>query len=202
VQWVSGTFSPTHEGSKSYSSELVFGAPLRVPGDFIATPCGREDSTMILRELREKVGKLAPVPTTCHGRSQTFVPPTLQNSQCVFVRRDSHRIPLQRPYEGPFKVIVHGDKVFKLDVGGRTEVASVDRLKPAHLDVDQLVSLAVPPCHGRPRTRLPTTPVPSSTVGFKSDICLPTRTSQAEKFVIQLVSSNFVTYSARGGEVV
>jgi len=173
-------YSPK-EDTKSSSAELVFGAPLRLPGDFLATPCGREDSTMILRELREKVGKLAPVPTTCHGGTRTFVPSTLQNSQFVFVRRDSHRIPLQRPYEGPFKVIEHGDKVFKLDVGGRTEVVSVDRLKPAHLDVDQPVSFAVPPRRGRPPTRLSTTPVPSSSVSSKSDICLPTRTTSGRE---------------------
>ena len=164
------------EDINSSSAELVYGAPLTVLGDFLATPSGRDEPTKILPELRGKVGKLAPVPTARHGSPRTSVPPTLHNSQFVFVRRDCHRIPLQRSYEVPFTVIEHGDKVFKLDVGGRTEVVSVDRLKPAHLDFDQPVSPAVPPRRGRPRTRLSTTPVPSSTTVSNSDICPPTRT--------------------------
>ena len=68
---------------KSSSAELVYGAPLTVPGDFLATPSGREDPATILPDLREKVRKLTPVPTTRHGSSRTPVPSTLYNSQFV-----------------------------------------------------------------------------------------------------------------------
>ena len=112
LPWVLlGIRTAPKEDLNSSSAELVSGAPLTVPGDFLATPSGREEPSTILPELREKVGKLAPVPTTRHGSSRTSVPPTLHDSQFVFIRRDSHRIPLQRPYEGPFQVIERGDSV-------------------------------------------------------------------------------------------
>ena len=183
LPWVLlGIRTAPKEDIKSSSAELVYGAPLTVPGDFLATPSGTDEPTKILPQLREKVGKLAPVPTTHHGSSRVaYVPSTLHNSQFVFVRRDSHRTPLQRPYEGPFKVIEHDDKVFTLDVGGRNEVVSVDRLKPAHLDVDKPVPLAAPPRRGRPRTRSPGASVPPSTVASHADIHQPTRTASGRQ---------------------
>jgi len=78
-------YSAPKEDINSSSAELVYGAPLTVPGDFLATPSGRDESTNILPELREKVWKLAPVPTARHGSPRTSVPPTLDNSQFVFV---------------------------------------------------------------------------------------------------------------------
>ena len=38
------------------------------------------------------------------------------------------------PYEGPYKVLVHGDKSFVLDYGTRKDSVSIDRLKPAFVD--------------------------------------------------------------------
>ena len=165
------------EDIKSSSAELVYGAPLTVPGDFLATPCGGEEPSTILPELREKVGRLAPVPTTHHGSFYTSVPSALYRSQFVFVRRDSHRAPFQRP----FKVVEPGDKAFKIDVGGRTETISVDRLKPAHVDVSQPVPTALLPRRGRPQTRPSTTTVPAPTVVSTSDIRPPPRTTSGRQ---------------------
>ena len=69
----------------------------------------------------------APMPTSIYH------PPShnLKQSQFLFVRRDAHRTPFQRPYEGPFKVMQAGDKTFTTDRGGQKEFISVDRLKPA-----------------------------------------------------------------------
>ena len=64
---------------------------------------------------------LAPVPTSQHGVPPTAFPAALKKAQFVFIRRDAHRTPLQRPYEGPFRVIESGSKTFKIDIGGKTE---------------------------------------------------------------------------------
>jgi cleavage and polyadenylation specificity factor subunit 1 len=133
------------------SAELVFGEPLTVPGDFIPSSCGTTQPSSFLPALRTKVGSLAPVPTSQHGPRSVSMPPDLQHSLYVFVRRDSHRTALQNPYEGPFKVIHPGNKVFILEKGGKTETVSIDRLKPAHLDIDQPVLLPTPKPRGRPR---------------------------------------------------
>ena len=50
--------------------------------------------------------------------------------------------PLQRPYNGPYKVLETGDKFFKILVNGKTEVISIDRLKAAVVETSSEVSKA------------------------------------------------------------
>ena len=132
------------------SAELVYGAPLTVPGDFVASSSPQPPQTF-LPSLREKVKTFLPVPTTSHGMQRHSVPADLKTSQYVFLRVDHHQPPLARPYEGPFKVITSGPKVFVIDRGGKSETVSIDRLKPAHLDFDAPIPVHVPPARGRPR---------------------------------------------------
>ena len=47
----------------------------------------------------------------------------------------------------------------QIDIGGKTETISVDRLKPAHVDLEQPAQVAMP----RPRGRPPKNPKPSPT---------------------------------------
>jgi len=138
------------EDLNSSSAELVYGTPLTVPGEFLGSPCGTQQPSTFLSQLRARVGTLVPVPTVQHGNTRSSVPSDLHSSCFVFVRRDAHRTPLERPYEGPFRVLQRSPKTFQLDIGGRTETVSVDRLKPAHLDIDQPVTVAQPRRRGRP----------------------------------------------------
>ena len=85
-----------------------------------------------------------------HGSTSTKMPPELTNCLYVFLRQDSHRRPLAAPYEGPFKVLQRGAKSFQTDIGGGTETVSVDRLKPAHIDITQPVTVAPGKRRGRP----------------------------------------------------
>ena len=71
----------------------------------------------------------------------------LLTSEYVFVRVDAHRKPLTPPYVGPFRVIQRRKKNFKVDIGGRTDAISIDRLKPAHLDATVLMQ-----CHPQARS--------------------------------------------------
>ena len=92
-----------------------------------------------------------------------YLPHDLQQARYVFIRRDAHRTPLQRPYEGPFKVIQPGPKTFIVDVGGKNNTISVDRLKPAYMDLEQPAEVAEPRRRrGRPIKHQPpqTTPDP------------------------------------------
>ena len=65
-----------------------------------------------------------PAPTSQHGAVSSSVPHNLQQAKFVFIRRDAHRTPLQRPYEGPFKLIQPGPKFFKVEKGGKQETIS------------------------------------------------------------------------------
>ena len=77
------------------------------------------------------------------------MPRELFNSPYVFIRRDSHKPPLTPPYEGSYKVLQRGTKSFQIEIGGREEAISVDRLKPAFVDT-LLVQLGQPKRRGRP----------------------------------------------------
>ena len=131
-------------------ADLVYGAPLAVPGDFI--PVAKhppiEDH---LRQLREKVGNLRPTPASAHGAEniKTNVPDSLAMAKYVFVRREPRRS-LQTPYEGPYEVLERNDKYFTLQIGTHQDNFTIDRLKVALVDNELPVTVAQPPRRGRP----------------------------------------------------
>ena len=130
---------------------MVYGTPLTVPGDFVpkSTPLPVPDH---LRQLREKVETLKPMPTSAHGSEhiKINVPASLEAAQFVYVRRDGKKTPLQPPYDGPYRVLSKTDKYFQLQVGNRTDNVSVDRLKAAVTEGDKPIQVAQPPRRGRP----------------------------------------------------
>ena len=158
------------------SAELVYGAPVTVPGEFFPAHTSQPNHNSELQRLREQVQALVPIPTSHHGITPISIPPDLQHSQYVFIRRDSHRTPLQRPYEGPFKVLQPGEKNFTIDIGGRKDTVSVDRLKPAHIDPEFQVPVAVAKHRGRPPRKVQPTSSQSHTPDSLSDIPLPLHT--------------------------
>ncbi len=117
------------------SAEMVYGAPLTVPGDFLPNDTHTDvEPSLHLCQLRDQVQSRVPIPTLQHGRVTSAVPRSLHQCKFVFLPRDSHRTPLQRPYEGPFRVVWPGRKTFRLDIRGRYATVSTDRLKPTHID--------------------------------------------------------------------
>ncbi|GFS12592.1 retrotransposable element Tf2 155 kDa protein type 3 [Elysia marginata] len=68
-----------------------------------------------------------------HGKQTSYVPSTLATAKYVYLRKDSHKHPLQRPYDGPFRVVSKSDKYFTLEIKGRPETVSIDRLKTAYV---------------------------------------------------------------------
>ena len=172
LPWVLlGIRSAPKEDLGCSSAELVYGTPLTVPGEFFPTQNSQVDHHSHMQQLREQVRSYVPTPTSQHGFGSSSLPPNLKHSQFVFVRRESHRSSLQRPYEGPFKVLQHGDKRFILDFGGRKETISVDRLKAAYVDSEHPVTLPEPKRCGRPPKK---THLPISTKHPTPDNIIPT----------------------------
>ena len=69
----------------------------------------------------------------------------------VFVREPSSIPSLAFLYRGPYLVLERKDKYFRLQLGSRTDVVSVDRLKPAFLE--DPIQAALPLARGRPVLR-------------------------------------------------
>lgn len=72
-------------------------------------------------------------PKKHHCSSQHYVSHFLAAAKYIFIRTNAQRGPLQRPYIGPYAVIVPGDKTFLVHISGRWQI-SVDLLKPAFVD--------------------------------------------------------------------
>ena len=167
---------------KASPADLVYGSPLTVPGDFV------QDSAQApvnehLRQLRERVGDLGPIPASHHGRPRTNVPENLSNAKFVFIRRDFKKSPLQTPYDGPYEVIAKHDKYFNVKVGTREDRISVDRLKAAFTEDSAPVLVAQPPRRGRPPAKtIPTpmvaTPPPPTPLPSTSQHMAPPASSQ------------------------
>ena len=137
------------EDTSSTTAEMVYGTTLRLPGEFFtpsSTPALSDPSDYV-SQLKAHMRRIRPpLPRPTNYNSQ--VSNTLANATHVFVRRDAVKKPLQPPYDGPFEVVKRTDKHFTLNINGRHDTVSVDRLKAAHIDVDT---------HPPPPTSLTTT---------------------------------------------
>ena len=115
------------------------------------------DTLSYATHLKDTMLKLRATPTRAQSNHKTFVQKDLKCGTHVFVRHDAVRKPLQRPFDGPYWIIKRSDKHYTLDVKGRHEVISLDRLKPAHLD-----SSDVSPGPNITQDPPPSTPPPSN----------------------------------------
>ena len=93
------------------------------------------DPSDYVSQLRTHMQRIRPPPPRLSQRN-SHVSEALATATHVFIRRDAVRKPLQPPYDGPYSVLKRTDKHFTVDINGRKDTVSVDRLKPAHLDND------------------------------------------------------------------
>ena len=134
------------------SAELVYGTHLRLPGGFFEAPGAFEHPRPIdfLASLRRAMNNLRTTPVIRHGATHPNWPTALNNCTHVFIRRDRHKPPLTRPYDGPYRVVGKSNKFYTVDLGTRLDNVSVDRLKPAPTDKS---TIHPPPNAPKPRVR-------------------------------------------------
>jgi hypothetical protein len=114
-------------------AELVYGEPLRIPGELLAPTTNPVHPAHLITELRQHMARLRPVPAARHTTPATFVHHDLQKCTHVLLRQDAMRRTLEPPYIGPFKVLSRRDKTLRLLVRGRPITVSTDRVKPAYM---------------------------------------------------------------------
>ncbi len=138
------------------SAEIVHGAPLTLPGEFLSST--EPPAKDFLDKLRR-----APLPPPTrplsYAQAAASVPPALLKAEFVYIRRGGVLPPLAPLYSGPYRVLRSAEKFFVLDIGGRPETVSVDRLKP-HLGMAQVIPAQHPP-RGRPATAIKASSTPS-----------------------------------------
>lgn len=131
-----GMRSALKEDLKTSCAELVYGEPLRLPEEFLASSINNrvEDVAEFIGQLRGKLSQLRPVSASRHTQPRVFVSRDLPKATHIFLRDDTVRRPLTPPYSGPHKVICFKDKTVVVVVNGKQIEVSADRVKPAFLD--------------------------------------------------------------------
>lgn len=125
------------EDLKCSTAELVYGTPLRLPGEFFENGTFTQEPDIFVQELRNRMRLIRPQPTAHYGKRTSFMHRQLMESSHVFVRDDTVKRPLQPAYSGPHEMITKiDDRVFTVRINGRDVNISTERLKPAHLPPD------------------------------------------------------------------
>jgi cleavage and polyadenylation specificity factor subunit 1 len=132
-----GTRAAVKEDLGCSVAELVYGCTLRLPGQFFLPTSHTIPDTSYVSKLKSAMSKLSPSPTRSQLSHTPFIHQDLNSTNFVFVRRDSVKSSLQPPYDGPFKVTDRNDKYFTLEIRGKQDTVSIDRLKPAYIEANQ-----------------------------------------------------------------
>ncbi|XP_064468597.1 uncharacterized protein LOC135381006 [Ornithodoros turicata] len=116
-------------------SDLVFGCPLSLPDDFLSSPSPAPPSAHdFAAQLRDHFRDLQPASPRQPTNRKIFVHPDLKTSSHVFVRADHVKPPLTPAYTGPHRLLAQDEKTVTVDINGRPEVLTKDRVKPAYFD--------------------------------------------------------------------
>ena len=136
-------------------ADLLYGSPLRLPGDMFEPSDPVPLASDFASRLRTVLGSANPMPVVHHGVPPSRIDPALKTASHVFLRVDAVRRPLIPPFLGPFAVLTRDSKTFDILQNGKTVKVSIDRLKPAFL-TDSFGSQPQP-------IRVPAVAPPSST---------------------------------------
>lgn len=150
-------------------AELVYGEPLRIPGEFLAASPSTRDPSELITQLRHHFEQLRPVPAARHASPAVFVHKDLADSTHIFLRQDAVRRPLDPPYSGPHRILARTTKTLRIAINGRPVTVSTDRVKPAYTTVDtdgRTVTARAPPeqkLQPAPQPRAPSPPTTQTT---------------------------------------
>jgi hypothetical protein len=121
-----------------------------LPGELLDVPELPPES--FLRKVERAIdGFAVPPPHHVHTVPPSQLPAALLKAKFVFVREDAVIPTLAPRYPGPYLVLERRSKYFRLQIGSKQDVVSVDRLKPVFSDAP--VTPALPPPRGRPSRR-------------------------------------------------
>lgn len=168
-----GMRTSVREDSLCSPADLLYGAPLKLPGDMLDISKPVPSASDFARQLQSVLGASSPMPVLHHGGSSrpSRINPLLRTASHVFLRVDAVRRPLVPPYLGPFPVVQRGEKTFKILQNNQTVTVSIDRVKPARL-------LPVPSISSPAARAPPVTPVPANVLPPDAAVARPLRSGR------------------------
>ena len=124
---------PDDRGLSSYMA--VTGKTPMCPRDMFAKPVlTRTMSDRFISRFASEMRSLDFATLSSFKTSKpTYIPKNLQTCTHVWLRVDRVRLSLEAPYEGPYKVLARNERNFIIQIAGRDETVSIERLKPAKL---------------------------------------------------------------------
>jgi cleavage and polyadenylation specificity factor subunit 1 len=133
------------------AAEMVYGQTLRVPGElFVPSDERTPTASDFVVQLRETFRSVNPTDSRVATQPKVFVPKDLATCSHVFVRVDRARTGLQQPYEGPYRIVRRCRKHYVVDMNGKNQSLSIDRLKPAF----GVEALSLGPSGNRPKKKV------------------------------------------------
>jgi cleavage and polyadenylation specificity factor subunit 1 len=127
------------EDLQASAADLVYGEPLRIPGELVVAVPQDMDSSVFLQQFHSNLNNLRSTPASHHANPGTFIHHDLSTCTDVYLRQDGIRRSLQPPYCGPYPVISRNDKTFTIVIRNKNTTVSADRVKPAYLIQDDSV---------------------------------------------------------------
>ena len=129
-----------------------------VPGEFLDG--GELPPSKFLQKIDLAVSGFTPPPPHLVSLAPPApLPPAVLAAKYVFVRDDASIPPLASLYCGPYLVLERRTKFFRLQLVDRTDLVSLDRLKPAFSD--EPISPTLPPLHRCPALAPDLAPAPA-----------------------------------------
>ncbi|GBM62269.1 Retrovirus-related Pol polyprotein from transposon 17.6 [Araneus ventricosus] len=147
VHWVSalpavllGLRTVFKEDLQCSPAEMVYGENLCLPSQFFVQQPPQAADNGFIKKLKTHIQQLRATPTSNHSAKPTFVYRDLSVCSHVFLRVDAVQPSLSQPYTGPYKVLSRTNKNFIILKDNKKVTVTIDRLKPAHLLLDNVNS--------------------------------------------------------------
>lgn len=165
-----GMRSAYKEDMKSTAAEMLYGEPLRLPGELLVpgSASALSNPSDFVAQLRKIMAEVRPIAASRHHDKPCFIFKDMCSATHVFVRQDAVRRSLQPPYAGPFEVLERSKdgKTITLLIKGKQSVISCDRVKPAFIlpPNDELTSTQLPSIVTSQPNQSPTVNNPTSEI--------------------------------------
>jgi len=117
-------------------AEFLFGTTLRIPGEFVTDNDFTADPKIFVEDFRAHIRNCKLVPVNQGYKKRTFYFKDLATCTHVFLCNDVKQL-LERSCSGPYKIVQRiSDKVYALEIRGKTINVSIGRVKPAYFVPD------------------------------------------------------------------
>lgn len=119
---------------KCSAAELVYGQPLRIPGEIVVKSNQSESSSPDIEKFKKAMQSLFPQKPRQSKHDLCYYPKNFNDCTHIWLRVDAVRTGLQPPYQGPYKVTRKMEKFWVIERNNKEVTVSIDRIKPAHLE--------------------------------------------------------------------